>query len=281
MIEWIVLSGLVGASISGGAVWCYHRTLQEENENEKNKLEKEMKELQKRMTTERERVLQYVPELVKNIKKWTYISPSCYEMELYGYTYQMEKQTDNCRIRIVIKREDVLITKVKYLEAGAGKIHMIFLETEGNTIGTPHAMITHDYALNTAVREIEKQFPTHQESVSIQPKMKKEQIKKEDRQSSIPELEKIHRMISYIKKHQGWFAEEELFCAEELWEKDIQKMKQVYEEVSEQNKEQAKEVFVEGLLVLQKKIEELIQTGDMRKMNEIKKQVRVVEERDA
>lgn len=275
MIEWIVLSGILGASISGGAVWCYHRTLQEESKNEKNKLEKEIKELRKQMTTERERVLRYVPELIEHIPSWNYISPSCYEMELHGYTYQIEKQTDNCRIRITIKREDVLITKVKYLEA-AGKIHMIFLETERKNSGIPHVMAIHDSTLHKAVREVEKRFPTHQEIVQIEPTIKKEEIL-----SSIPELEKIKRMISYIKKHQGWFAEEELFCVEELWENDIEKMKQVYEEVSEQNKEQAKEVFLEGLLVLQKKIEELIQTGDMRKMKEIKKQVRVVEERDA
>ena len=279
MIEWIVVSSMIGASISGRAVWYYHHNYKEKSEKEKRKLEKEVRELEKRMTTERERVLRYVSELVENVPRWKSISPSCYEMKLHGYTYQIEKQKKNYRIHITIKREDIVIIKVKYQEV-VGRIHMILLETEGTESGDTSEMIVQNPELRKAVGEIEKHFPVHQESIYMQPTIKKEKVEKEPISSSIPELEKTKRMLSYIKKCREWFTEEELFCVEELWENDIKKMKRVYEEVSEQNKEEAKEVFVKGLLVLKKKVEELVQTGDMRKMKEIKKQVRVVEERD-
>lgn len=94
-------------------------------------------------------------------------------------------------------------------------------------------------------------------------------------------VETLRSLIETLRLEKEWLSEEEVFWLEKTVETDIQATISVYETVSENKKDEAKELCIQTIRAIEEKVELYLHRIDKRKIQELQKRLRIVEERGA
>lgn len=121
--------------------------------------------------------------------------------------------------------------------------------------------------------------PTSQLHEKTETKEKTIEMKVEIEKEIAEKIEYIDTCIKKIKLEKEWLTDEEVFWLEEIAQKDIYEPLYLYVSVSENKKEEAKQICLETLCIIQRKVEEFLTHVDNQKIKELQKRLRIVEKR--